>query len=88
MDFDFSELDPEIEKKHFQNRFNALLKIMYEDDLPYPFDNHLRAIEKLSKETLRSNEPTTFYAKQSALINLKVVEALRKEYEVFKLISQ
>ena len=88
MDFDFSELDPEIEKKHFQNRCNALLKIMYEDDLPYPFDNHLTAIERSAKRDIILDDGIKSFRKQSALINLKVVEAVRKEYEVFKLISQ
>ena len=88
MDSEFPELDPEIEQIHFQKRYNALLKIMYEDSLPYPFDNHLTSIEKLSIETLQSNELNSFYAKQSALINLKVVQSLKKEYQAFKLISQ
>ena len=88
MDSEFSELDPEIEQIHFQKRYNALLKIMYEDSLPYPFEHHLIALERRAKQDILLDNGLNTFRKQSALINLKVVQSLKKEYQAFKLISQ
>lgn len=88
MDFDFSELDPEIEQLNFQKRYQQLLKIMYDESLPYPFENHLFVMERSAKRDLALDADIKSFRKQSALINLKVVEALRKDYALFKLISQ
>ena len=88
MDFDFSEIDPEMEKIHFQKRYNHLLEKMYEFYPSQTFEKYLKGFEKESKKALLSDYSIRSYGKQSALINLKAIHTIEKEYQLLKVIDQ